>query len=240
MERTRLFARNFNWRMLLMRVVVNMLALLVILLFVPHINLVTRSIGAWVLLALALGVLNAFVKPVIQVLTLRFIFATAGLVLILINSAVLLLLSWLFPSLIQVGGIIWALVGGAVIGIVTAFLENLLGMTQPIVSDKYPEIRQRVKDRQFYRTQAELARIEAQKQGVARQLALAKVMVAGAPVDAVESDEATPVRDDGDVSDGKSAAPVLAFEDASPPPPAPVSIVGEASSQTASVTRQEA
>lgn len=39
MKRTTLLAKNFNWRMLLVRIVVNMLALLITLLFVPHITL---------------------------------------------------------------------------------------------------------------------------------------------------------------------------------------------------------
>lgn len=180
MNRKSLFVRNYNWRILLMRVVVNMLALLITLLIVPQINLVTRSILAWLWLALALGVLNALVKPIIQVLTLRFIFATGGLVVILINAIMLILLSWLFPRQISVDGIGWALVGGAVLGITAAFLESLLGLSPPIVSDKYPEIRQRIQDRQFYKTQAELARIEARKTGGARELATAKVLVTSA------------------------------------------------------------
>jgi len=186
MKRTTLLVKNFNWRMLLLRIVVNMLAVLVTLLLVPHINLATRSMGAWIWLALMLVLLNAVVKPIIQVLTLRFIFATGGLVVILINTAVLLLLSWLFPQHITVDGILWALLGGTVLGLSTAFLENLLGLSPPIVSEKYPEIRQRVKDRQFYRTQAELARIEAHKTGIARELAVTKVMVAGTRPDTPE------------------------------------------------------
>lgn len=157
-----LLAKGLNWRMLLMRFVVNLVALTITLLAVPQINLVKQELGAWLWLALMLGVLNTFVKPILQVLTLRFIFATTGLVVILINAFILLLLSWIFPQLIQ-ASLLWALVGGAVLGLTATFLENLFGLTPPIVSEKYPEIRQRVKDRQFYRTQAELARLEARK-----------------------------------------------------------------------------
>ncbi len=49
-----------------------------------------------------LGLLNAFIKPVIAFMTLRFIFATGGLVLAVINGLILWLLSWLFPKLLQV------------------------------------------------------------------------------------------------------------------------------------------
>ena len=47
-------------------------------------------------MALGLGVLNAFVKPVLQVLTLRFIFASYGL--IVIRQAILYLLAFFFPA----------------------------------------------------------------------------------------------------------------------------------------------
>jgi putative membrane protein len=174
-----LFGRSFNWRMLLMRFVVNLVALTITLLIVPRVNLLIRDLATWLWLALMLGLLNTFIKPIIQVLTLRFIFATTGLVVILINAFILILLSWLFPNYIQ-ASLFWALVGGAVLGLTATFLENLFGLTPPIVSEKYPEIRQRVKDRQFYRTQAELARIEARQTGKALELTTAKAVVVAA------------------------------------------------------------
>lgn len=172
-----LFVNNFNWRMLLMRVLVNMLALLMTVLIVPKVYFVDRSLGSWILMSVGLGVLNALVKPIIQFLTLRFIFITAGSVLIIINSIMLYLLAWLLPNQFAVASLLWAIVAGAVLGLSSTFLENLLGLTPPIVSDKYPEIRQRVKDRQFYRMQAELSKIDAQKMGPERELAAAKAIV---------------------------------------------------------------
>lgn len=172
-----LFLKNFNWRMLLMRISVNMLALLVTVLVVPKVYFVDRSLGSWLLMAVILGVLNALIKPIIQFLTLRFIFVTVGMVLIIINTIILYLLALLLPSLFAVANLFWAIIAGAVLGLSSSFLESLLGLTPPIVSDKYPEIRQRVKDRRFYRVQAELSKIEAQKIGSARELAAAKAIV---------------------------------------------------------------
>ncbi len=172
-----LFVNNFNWRMLLMRVLVNMLALLMTVLIVPKVYFVDRSLGSWILMSVGLGVLNALIKPIIQFLTLRFIFITAGSVLIIINSIMLYLLAWLLPNQFAVASLLWAIVAGAVLGLSSTFLENLLGLTPPIVSDKYPEIRQRVKDRQFYRMQAELSNIGVQKGGTARELAAARTIV---------------------------------------------------------------
>jgi putative membrane protein len=176
MNETAVLLKNFNWRMLLMRLLVNMLTLLITVLVIPEVYFVDRSLGAWMLMAVMLGVLNMLVKPIIQFLTLRFIFITGGLVLILINAVVLYLLSWLLPQLFEITSIFWAVVAGAALGLSSTFLENLFGLTTPIVSDKYPKIRQRVKDRQFYRMQAELSRIESQKTETARELPITQAV----------------------------------------------------------------
>ena len=177
--------RSFNWRMLLMRFIVNLAALTITLLLVPKINLVNRNLASWLWLALMLGLLNTFIKPIIQVLTLRFIFATTGLIVILINAFILLLLSWLFPQYLQ-ANFFWALVAGAVLGLSATFMESLFGLTPPVVSEKYPEIRQRVKDRQFYRTQAELARIQAREASGTHELTTAKAIVTVAKANLAE------------------------------------------------------
>ena len=164
MQRVATWRRQFNWRMLLMRILINALALVVTAGLVPNIYFIDRTVRTWLLLAIFLGVLNAFVKPIIQFLTLRFIFATYGLVVVLINGILLLLLEFLFPSRFYVEGIFfWPLVGGAVIGIVSAFLESLLGLSPPIVSEKYPEVRQRIKDRETSSMQAVITEVAVQK-----------------------------------------------------------------------------
>lgn len=164
MQRVATWRRQFNWRMLLMRIVINALALLITAALVPNIYFIDRTVRTWLLLAVFLGVLNAFVKPIIQFLTLRFIFATYGLVVVLINGILLLLLEILFPTRFAVDGIFfWPLIGGAVIGIVSAFLESLLGLSPPIVSEKYPEVRQRIKDRETSSMQAVITEAAVQK-----------------------------------------------------------------------------
>jgi putative membrane protein len=164
MQRIATWRRQFNWRMLLMRIVINALALVITAGLVPNIYFIDRTVRTWLLLALFLGILNAFVKPIIQFLTLRFIFATYGLVVVLINGILLLLLEFLFPTRFAVDGIFfWPLVGGAVIGILSAFLESLLGLSPPIVSEKYPEVRQRIKDRETSSMQAVITEAAVQK-----------------------------------------------------------------------------
>jgi putative membrane protein len=161
MQRLNTLKNHFNWRMLLMRILVNALALLITGLLVPTMDLVDATFLNWFLLAALLGVFNAVVKPIIQFATLRFIFATYGLVVVLINAAVLLLISWVFPGLFQIGNLLWALVAGALIGLVSAFLENLFGLTPPILSEKYPELRRRIRERETGTVKAQISETAA-------------------------------------------------------------------------------
>ena len=157
MQRVNTLRNHFNWRMLLMRILVNALALLITAIIVPTINFTQDTLLTWFLLAILLGIFNAVVKPIIQFATLRFLFATYGLVIVLINGAILLLLSWVFPELIEVGSVLWALVGGTLIGVISAFLENLFGLTPPILSEKYPELRRRIRDREIGTVKAQIS-----------------------------------------------------------------------------------
>jgi putative membrane protein len=148
MNRRISFWRNFNWRILLLRILINAVALLLTAALVPDIYFVDRSLRSLLLLALGLGVLNAFVKPVLQVLTLHFIFASYGLIVILINTLILYLLAFFFPARFAVDHLLWAFVGGALIGAIGSLLESLLGVTAPIVGDRYPNVRTKIKEEQ--------------------------------------------------------------------------------------------
>jgi putative membrane protein len=132
--------KQFNWRFLLVRILVNAIALAITAAIVPKIYFVDKSIWSWLLMAITLGVLNALVKPVLQTLTLQFIFVTFGLVVVLMNALILLLLSALFPARFAVDNVLWALVGGLVLGLLSSFLESLLGLTMPIISDEAAEL----------------------------------------------------------------------------------------------------
>ena len=69
------------------------------------------------LVSLILGVVSAFVKPVLQILSIPFIILTLGLFLLVINAAMLMLTSWLagqFDIGFHVEGF-WTAVGGAIV-----------------------------------------------------------------------------------------------------------------------------
>ena len=140
------FLKQFNWRFLLVRILVNALALAVTAAIVPKIYFVDKSAWSWLLMAVMLGVLNALLKPVLQFLTLQFLFVTFGLVVVLVNALILLLLSALFPTRFAVDNVLWALVGGLVLGLLSSFLESLLGLTMPIVDDEPAELRRQLEE----------------------------------------------------------------------------------------------
>jgi len=139
--------KQFNWRFLLVRIVVNAFALAFTAAVLPKIYFVDRSIWNWLLMAIMLGVFNALLKPVLQFLTLQFIFVTYGLVVVLVNALLLWLLSFLFPARFAVDSLLWLLAGGLVLGLFSSFLESLMGLTMPIVPDEPPELRRQVEER---------------------------------------------------------------------------------------------
>jgi putative membrane protein len=80
--------------------------------------------------ALILGLVTSFVKPVLKVLSFPLIILTLGLFLLVINALMLMLTSWLadrFDIGFTVNGF-WTAVGGAiVITLVTWVADGLLG-----------------------------------------------------------------------------------------------------------------
>jgi putative membrane protein len=137
------FIKQFNWRFLLVRILVNAIALAVTAAVLPKVYFVDKSISNWLLMAFMLGVLNALLKPILQAVTLQFIFVTYGLVIVLVNALLLWLLSLIFWDRFAVDNLWWLLVGGLVLGLLSSFLESLLGLTMPIVPD---ELRQQVEE----------------------------------------------------------------------------------------------
>src|SRR3954470_12276433 len=82
------------------------------------------------LVALILGVVTSFVKPILTILSIPFIIVTFGLFLVVINAAMLKLTSWLADKLdigFHVEGF-WPALGGAiVITVVTWIVDGIFG-----------------------------------------------------------------------------------------------------------------
>lgn len=79
-----------------------------------------------VLLAIILGLLNTFLKPVLVIFTIPFTILTFGLFLLVINAVIILIAANLMPGF-SVDGFFTALLFSILVSLVTWFLEALAG-----------------------------------------------------------------------------------------------------------------
>ncbi len=120
---------------ILVRIGVNGLALYLTTLIVPELSFGTdASVASIIGVALIFGVVNAFIKPIVKLLSLPITVMTLGLFGLVVNGALLLLVAWLsdvfgiefsvggFPPDFGITAIWWAIVGAIVLGIVSAIL----------------------------------------------------------------------------------------------------------------------
>ena len=98
--------------------------------FSPRHGDVADKIVPLLVVAVILGAVSSFVKPVLQILSIPFIILTLGLFLLVINAAMLGLTAWLAGVLgigFHVDGF-WAAVGGAVVITVVGWvMDGLIG-----------------------------------------------------------------------------------------------------------------
>ena len=144
-EKLSLIRSQFNWRMLLMRIAMYALLLGLVVILTPRMYFTDRRLIVMIATAIGFGVISAIVRPIVQFVTLPFIFATYGLIIVFINSIILLVLGWAFSGVFEVGGLLSAIIGGIFIGLFGGFLESALGLTAPVVPDSEEELRKRIK-----------------------------------------------------------------------------------------------
>ena len=100
--------------------------------FGPHIvGVVPLIVGG-----LLLGLVNAFVRPVVTLLTLPITIITLGLFLLVVNALMLYVVSWLVHAFVHsgtfhIGGLIHAIFTVIVIWVVSLVGNMLLGGDQP-------------------------------------------------------------------------------------------------------------
>jgi putative membrane protein len=88
--------------------------------------------GSWAQLAgvaLVFGVVNAFLKPILTLLTCPLILITLGLFSLVVNALLLMFTAYVSQKLgfnFRVDGFWWALLGGVVIGIISSALTLML------------------------------------------------------------------------------------------------------------------
>ncbi|HZP95293.1 MAG TPA: phage holin family protein [Candidatus Limnocylindria bacterium] len=119
---------------ILLRGVVTAIAIAVAAFFVPgiHWGLVDYGLGepgrylSLLLTAVVLGLVNAFVRPILLIVSLPLTCATLGLFIFVINASMLLIVSAIPQLGFSVDGFISALVGSILISIVSAVLSKVV------------------------------------------------------------------------------------------------------------------
>jgi putative membrane protein len=123
---------------LLLRLLINIIAVGITVWILPDsvFNL-SGGFGALILFALVLGIVNAFIGPIIRLLSLPITCLTLGLFTFIINAILLLLTGWfvnlLFPGTVEFGGANWlqTLLWAAVIAVVISVISGVLSWFLP-------------------------------------------------------------------------------------------------------------
>lgn len=89
-------------------------------------GITVSGVVAVILLAIVLGVINTFIKPVLKVLTLPLTVMTFGLFSLILNTLLIMLAAAIVPG-VDIANFWWALIFGIVIALVTAVLEKFDG-----------------------------------------------------------------------------------------------------------------
>lgn len=111
---------------LVIRIVINAIALFVAAWILgPERMSLTNDIGSLVLVAIVFGLVNAFIKPIVSILSCPITMITLGLFTLVINALMLMLTGWLTGG-VATNGFLWALVASVIISIVSTLLSMFL------------------------------------------------------------------------------------------------------------------
>jgi putative membrane protein len=108
---------------LIIRLLISTLAILFAAHFVPGVAVASTTTA--VIVAIVLGILNTFLKPVLQILALPITILTLGLFYFIINVFIIYLASYLVDGF-SISGFIPALIFGFVVSVVSAILGMFL------------------------------------------------------------------------------------------------------------------
>lgn len=111
---------------LLIRLIINAIALWVASYLLAPSILLTPDISGILIVALIFGLINALIKPIVGFFTCPFYVITLGLFTFIVNALLLLLTSAVSGGRLVVDGFWPALLGGIVISIVSTLLSIFL------------------------------------------------------------------------------------------------------------------
>ena len=107
--------------------VVNTLAVLVAVYVVPGIRFKDDSLWTPFVVSLVLGILNAFIRPIMMLFALPLLILTLGLFRLVINALLLYFVGFLLGQYFQVDTFWAAFLGALVISVVSILLNLVIG-----------------------------------------------------------------------------------------------------------------
>ena len=125
-----------NLRVVAVRFAMDFVLVTVVLAFMPGIRSdLEASLVNLALLALIYGLLNAFLRPVLDLLLMPFVVQTYGLVILIVDIVIFGLLVWWSGSL-EASSLWQVVVGGIALGVLRLLGLGFLGLTPPVVEDQ--------------------------------------------------------------------------------------------------------
>ena len=122
-----------RFKQFLQRWLINTLAVLVtVVLLRGHIRY-QETVDLFIA-SLLLGILNAFIRPIMMLVALPFLILTLGLFTLVINAALLYLVHWLMGAHFEVDTFGWAFLGALIISVVSVMLNILTGTSNARLS----------------------------------------------------------------------------------------------------------
>ena len=107
---------------LIMRLAINVFALYIVEYLVPGFKL--DNIWAATVAAVVIGIVNTFIRPILQIITLPISIATFGIFALLINVALLYVASLIVPGF-EIANFTTAIIASVVLSFVSWFLSRL-------------------------------------------------------------------------------------------------------------------
>jgi putative membrane protein len=108
----------------LLRWLFNAVAMYLTTRIVPGVT--TPDFGGAIVAALILGIVNAFIRPLVLLLTLPVNILTLGLFTLVINTLMLYIVAWIVPSYLQLSGFGAAFLGALLITIISYILSTVI------------------------------------------------------------------------------------------------------------------
>ncbi len=104
------------------RLLINIFALFVVSYLVPGFTFTEPS--AIVVASVVIGVINTFIRPILQLIALPITLVTFGIFALVINVFLLMLASWIVPGF-EIDGLITAFIASILLSLVSWFLSRL-------------------------------------------------------------------------------------------------------------------